>query len=187
MTTGGRFALFADCLLVGCLTAIAALPVVTAYPALVAACAAVREHVLDDRSTGFRRYVELLGQAVRSGPSGMLVPPLVAGVLALDAVAVAAGVPGSAALAVLLVAASSVAAVLGLRVAAGWRPGLRWRPVVRAVLTHAGRDLGGSGLLWLASAVAVAIALAVPVTVLLVAGPLALAAVAVDLRGRVPA
>jgi hypothetical protein len=181
---GGRFAWFADCLLVGCFTAIAALPVVTAYPALVAACSVLRERVVDDRSVGPRQYAKRLGQVVRSGPSGLVVPPLIAGVLALDALAVAAGLPGSRPLAVLLVVAGSVAAVLGLRAAARWRPGDRWPAVLRAAFALTRRDAGGSALLWLAAAAAVAIAAAVPVTVLLVAGPLTLAAVAVDLRTR---
>ncbi len=181
---GGRFALFADCLLVGCFTAIAALPVVTAYPALVAACAMVRARVVDDRSVGPRVYLVLLAQAVRSGPSGLLVPPLLAAVLAIDALAVASGVPGHRPLGVLLVVAGSVAVVLGLRAAARWRPGARWPAVLHAATIAARRDAGGSALLLLAAAAAIAIAVAVPVTMLLIAGPLALAAAAVDLRTR---
>jgi hypothetical protein len=180
--TGGRFALFADCLLLGCLTAVAALPVVTAYPALVAACAVLRERAVDDRSIGLRPYLARLGQVFRSGLSGVVAPILVAGVLLLDLLAVAAGVPGSGPLAGLLVVAGSVAVVVGLRVAARWRPGSRWPVVARSALAAAGRDLGGSALLLLAGVAAAGIAVAVPVTVLLVGGPLALAAVAVDLR-----
>lgn len=181
---GGRFALFADCLLLGCFTAVAALPVVTAYPALVAACAVLRERVVDDRSVGPRRYAERLCQVVRSGPSGLLVPPLLAGALVLDALAVAAGVPGSGPLTVLLAAAASVAAVLGLRIAARWRPGARWPRLARGAALAAARDVPGCLLLWLATAAGTAIALAVPITVLLVAGPVALAAVAVEARTR---
>jgi hypothetical protein len=179
---GGRFALFADCLMVGVFTAVAALPVITAYPALVAACSVLRDRVIDDRSIGPRRYAKRFGQVVRSGPSGLLVPPVVAGVLALDAAAVAAGVPGSQPLAVLLAVAASVAAVLGLRAAASWRPGDRWPAVLRTVLSH--HDAGGSALLWLAATAAVIIVAAVPLTAILAAGPLAIAAVAVDLRSR---
>jgi hypothetical protein len=178
----GRFALFADCLLVGCLTAVAALPVVTAYPALVAACAALREQVAEDRAVGPRRYLALLGQVVRSGPAGLLAPPLVAAVLALDALAIASGVPGRVPLTVLLILAGSAAAVLGLRIAARWRPGARWPDLARAAAST--RDPRGSVLLLLAATAAVAIALAVPITLLLVTGPLALAAIAVDQRQR---
>lgn len=181
---GGRFALFADCLLVGCCTAIAALPVITAYPALVAGCATVRERVVDDRSVGPGRYLRTLGLVVRSGLSGLLVPPLFVAALMLDALAVAAGVPGSGVLAGFLAVAGCVAAVVGLRAAAGWRPGTPWRHVARAATVATVRDPGGSGLLWLAAAAATGIVVAVPVTALLVAGPLALAAVAVDLRPR---
>ncbi|HEV2783179.1 MAG TPA: hypothetical protein VGX25_27670 [Actinophytocola sp.] len=179
---GGRFALFADCLLLGCCTAIAALPVVTAYPALVATCAVLRERVLDDRSVGPVRYLRTLGQVVRSGLSGLVVPPLLCTALVLDALTVVAGVPGSGLLAVFLAVAGSVAAVIGLRAAAAWRPGTRWPDVARAAAIAAVRDPGGSALLLLAAAAAVGIAFAVPVTVLLLAGPLALAAVTVDVR-----
>jgi hypothetical protein len=181
---GGRFALFADCLLLGCFTAIAALPVVTAYPALVAACTILRERVVDDRSVGPVRYLHVLGQVVRSGLSGVVVPPLLVAALILDGLAVAAGVPGSGMLAVFLALAASAAAVIGLRAAARWRSGTPWPAVARAAAIATARDAGGSALLWLAAAAATAIVAAVPVTVLLVAGPVALAAVAVDGRTR---
>lgn len=177
-----RFALFADCLLVGCLTAVAALPVVTAYPALVAACSVLCERVADDRSVGPLRYARRLRDVVRSGPAGLLVPPAVLAVLALDGVAVAAGVPGGPVLAALLAGAAVAATVLGLRVAARWRPGDRWPSVLRGALGDVTGDPGGSALLLTAGAAAAMIVVAVPVTALLVAGPLALAAVAVDGR-----
>ncbi|HEU5472675.1 MAG TPA: hypothetical protein VFV67_18670 [Actinophytocola sp.] len=175
-----RFALFADCLLVGCCTAVAAVPVVTAYPALVAGCAVLRERVLDDRSVGPRHYLRRLGEVVRSGPAGLVLPPLAGLLLGLDALAVAAGVPGRGPLAAGLVLAAAMAAVLGLRIAAGWRPGARWPELLRAAVSRP--DPAGAVLLLLAAGTAAAVAIAVPVTLLLVAGPLALAAVAVDLR-----
>jgi hypothetical protein len=182
--SGRRFALFADCLLVGCFTAIAALPVITAYPAMVAACSLLRERVVDDHSAGPLRYLKRLGQVVRSGPAGLLVPLLIEGLLALDALAVGAGIPGSWLFAVLLTTSASAVAVLGLRAATSWRPGARWPVVMRAAAGAAVRDPGGSALLLLATAAAIATALAVPMTILLVAGTLALAAVGVDLRHR---
>ena len=181
---GARFALFADCLLVGCCAAVAAVPVVTAYPALVAACALLRERVEEDRTASLRRYARRLAQTVHSGPAGLLVPPLLGTILAGDALAVLAGVPGRVPLAVLLVVVASAAAVLGLRLAAKWRPGTRWSEVAHAAAHATVRDAQGSALLWLAAATAAGIALAVPLAALLVAGPLALAAVAVDLRTR---
>ena len=180
--TGGRFALFADCLLVGVFTAVAAAPLFTAYPALVTACAMVRERLTDDRSVGPVVFARQFAAVLRSGPSSVVVPGLLVTVLTLDAIAVASGVPGGAALGVMLALCASAGAVLGLRAAARWRPGRRWSAVVRSAAQSLVRDPRGNGLLWAAAASAVAIAVAVPITVLLVAGPLALAAVAVDAK-----
>ncbi|NLT55183.1 MAG: hypothetical protein GXX79_11635 [Actinomycetales bacterium] len=174
-------ALFADCLVTGVMVALAGLPLVTAYPALVAGCAVLRDGVRD-RPVGPRRYALRLRQVLRTGPAGWVVPPLVCGVLLVDAGAVAAGVPGSGALTVLLAGTASVAVVLALRVAGSWRPHATWSAVVRPAARHLLGDPGGSVLLWLAAVVAVTIAVLVPITVLLLGGALALAAVAVDTR-----
>jgi hypothetical protein len=182
--TGGRFALFADCLLTGVLTAVAAAGVVTALPALAAACAVLRERVDLDRAVGVRPYARRFVQAVRSGPAALLVPPLLLTLLGLDALALAAGAPGAAPLTALLVAASAAAVVLGLRAAAAWRPGLSWLAAARDALAAARRDPGGDALLLLAGVAGAGIVLAVPITVMLVCGPLALAAAAVQGRGR---
>jgi hypothetical protein len=178
----GRFALFADCLLAGCLVVVAALPVVTAYPALVAGCAVLRDRVADDTGVGPVAYLRRLRQVAASGIAGFLVPPAVVAVLVLDAVAVAAGVPGAAALRWPLVAGAAAAAVLALRAAGAWRPGCRWPPVARRAAAEVVRDPGGAALLLLAAGTAAVVAVAVPVTALLLPGPVALAAVAVDAR-----
>jgi hypothetical protein len=180
-----RFALFADCLLTGVLTAVASIGVVTAFPALAAACAVLRERVAQDHPVGVRPYARRLAGALRAGPAGLLVPPLLAALLGLDALALAAGVPGGVPLAVPLAAVAAVATVLGLRAAAAWRPGARWPAVARTAATAARRDPAGSALLLLAGVAGLAIVLAVPITGLLVGGPLALAAVAVPGRARI--
>ena len=178
--TGGWLALFADCLLTGVLTALAALGVVTAFPALAAGCAVLRSRAYEDRSVGPRRYLLLFVAALRTGVLGLLVPVAVVAVLVADGLAVAAGVPGAVPLGVLLAVATAAAVVLGLRTAAAWRPGERWPAVTRRAARAAPRDPGGSALLLLAGVVTVALVVTVPLTVVLVAGPLALAAVAVD-------
>jgi hypothetical protein len=182
--TGGRFGLFADCLLTGVLTAVATAGVVTAFPALAAACAVLRERADSDRSVGPRPYARRLVQAIRSGSAALLVPPLLLVLLGLDALALAAGAPAAAALSVPLVIAAAAAVVLGLRVAAAWRPGTRWPAAARDALGAARRDPGGNALLLLAGVAAAGIVLAVPITGMLVGGPLALAAAAVQGRGR---
>jgi len=181
---GDGLALFADCLLVGVFTLVAAVGVVTGYAALVAACATVREHVVAGRSALAREYLARLVGAIRSGPVAVLVAPsVVAGLVAVDALAVASGVPGAGPLAVVLAGCAAAAVVVGLRAAAAWRPGQRFGPVARAAAIRGVRDPGGSALLLLAGVAAAAIVVVVPITALLIGGPLALAAVAVD-RGR---
>jgi hypothetical protein len=180
----GRFALFADCLLVGILALVAALPVVTAYVAFTAACAVLRDRVASDRSVGPRVYWQVLRSVSASGPAGFLVPPVLAALLVLDLLAILAGVPGAPSLVVLLVVVAGALAVLGLRAAARWRPGDRWPSLVLRAAEGARDDVGGSLLLVLAAGAALGIAVLVPVTVVLLPGPLALAAVAVD--GRRP-
>jgi hypothetical protein len=178
---GGGLALFADCLLVGVFTVVAAVPVVTGYAGLVAACATIRDHVEAGRSALAREYLARLVGAIRSGPVAVVVAPLaIAGLLAVDALAVASGVPGAAALAVVLTGCAAAAVVVGLRAAAAWRPGDRFTPVARAAAGRAVRDPGGSTLLLVAAVAAAAIVVVVPVTALLIGGPLAMAAVAVD-------
>lgn len=174
----GRFTLFADCLLAGLLALVFALPVVTAYPALVAACALLRE----GRPVGPRVYWTCLRQVIHSGPLGLVAPPLVVALLALDGIAIAAGVPAAGLIGAVLALVTAVLVALGLRIAARWRPGQRWPAVTRAAVADLVRDPGGSLLLLLAAAAAVAIATAVPVTALLLPGLLAFAAVAVDAR-----
>jgi hypothetical protein len=178
---GGGLALFADCLLVGVFTVVASVPLVTGYAALVAACATVREHVVADRSALAREYLARLLGAVRSGPVAVIVAPLaIAALVAVDALAIAAGVPGAGPLAVVLAGCAAVAVVVGLRAAAAWRPGHRFAPVARAAAVRAMRDPGGSALLLFAAVAAAAIVVVVPITALLIGGPLAMAAVAVD-------
>ena len=55
--TSGRLALFADCLLAGLLTVLAALPLVTAYPAFTAGCATLGDRVRDDVPVTLRGYL----------------------------------------------------------------------------------------------------------------------------------
>jgi hypothetical protein len=179
MTTG-KLALFADCLLLGLFTVLATVPVVTAYPGFVAACAMLR----DETAVGPRTYLSRLRAVLRSDPFLWWAPPAALALAASDALAIAAGVPGAKPLAALLSLAAAATIVIALRAAARWRPDRRWRADLPAAARDAGRDLGGSALLLLAAACAAGIIVLVPITALLVTGPLALAAVAVDSRHR---
>jgi hypothetical protein len=181
--TGGRFALFADCLLLGLFTALAAIPIVTAYPAFVTACTMLR----DDIPVGPRTYLSRLRAVLAFDPFLWCVPTLALTIAAADAIAIRAGVPGAKPLAASFLLAAAAAVVVALRCAGRWQPEARWRSIVPASAREATLDLGGSALLLLAGACAVAIVVMVPVTALLVAGPLALATVAVPKRAHRPA
>jgi hypothetical protein len=181
----GRVALFADCLVLGLLTAVTAIGVVTAYPGFVAACAVLRDRVELDGPAGPTAYAARLRQVARTGPPAFFaVPPLAAAVLGADAVAVAAGVPGRAGLLVVLAACAAAIAVVGLRLAAAWRPDRGWLDLTRAAARMAAADPAGSALLLLAAGAAIAIGITVPITAPLFPGPLALAATAVNTRVR---
>jgi hypothetical protein len=175
-----RFALFADCLLLGLFTALAAIPMVTAYPAFVAACTMLR----DQTPVGPRTYLRCLQSVLRSDFLIWWVPSTAVAVATADAIAVGAGVPGAKPMAALLTVAIAATAVVALRSAAAWQPARRWRSLVPAAARDAARDLGGSALLLFAIISAAAIIVFVPITALLVTGPLALAAVAVSSRSR---
>jgi len=168
-----RLSLFADCLLAGLLVFLTALGGITAYPGFVAACAF---------PFSFRGYLIRLREVLRSGPLGLLVPPIVVVVVMLDVAAIEAGLPGSVVFGPLVAVAGVVLAVLGLRVAARWRPGSRWPSLARVAWRDMTGDARGSLLLGLAVVSAVGVAMLVPVTLFLLGGVLALAAVAVGSR-----
>ena len=180
--TGGRLALFGDCLLAGVLVTLGSLPLLTAYPALVAGCAVIRDRVHGDVPVGPVRYVQALVAVLRSGWIAILLPPVVVALVLADGQVLAAGLPGAVPVAVLVGLGTTLAVVFGLRCAAGWRPGLRWRVIARVAAGRFSQDLGGDVLLGLAAGVTIGIAVLVPVTVLVLGGVLALAAVAVDER-----
>lgn len=180
-----RLALFADCMVVGLLATVTAIGVITAYPGFTAACAVLRDRVLFDGPAGPRAYGTRLRQVARTRPRAFLaMPPLVAAVLGADAVAVAAGVPGRSGLLVGLSACVVLAVVLGLRVAAAWRPEPPWPEAARAAVRASVADPGGSALLLVAAGVATLLGFMVPMIAPLLPGPLALAAVAVDIRAE---
>lgn len=171
------FAPFADCLLLGVFLLLASLPVITAYPALVAGCAVLREQAHGGAGVTPRHFLAALRRVLRSGPSVWLAPTGVLALLWLDALALDAHGPGAGP--AFAVAAAALAA-LGLRCAAAWRDGLRWR----AVLAAAFRSVPGQPLvtvLLAGSTAAAAVLLTMsPVLLLVVLGPLVLAATATD-------
>ena len=179
---GDSVALFADVLIIGLLATLATLGIVTGYVAIVAACSLLREAAAGHTGVGPRTYGRRLREVFRSGAAGLVVPPVAAAVLAMDAIAVHAGIPGARPLAVLLVAVSVAAVLVGMRAAGAWRPGLRWGPVLRLATDRAKRDPRGDALLLLVAACATVLAVVVPMALPLMPGMLALAIVAVTVK-----
>ncbi len=174
-----RLTLLSESLLLGVLIFLASLPLVTAFTAMTAGCALLRDR--EDVSVGLRPYARRFVAVARTGPLGFAVPIGVGAVLLADWVAVTAGLPGHAIFAVLLPLPAAVIGALALRSAAAWRPGATWPRIYRSV---AGADIHGTVLLVMAVAVALVICSTFPVVTPLAAGQLALAAVAVDARVR---
>ncbi|MFC9679820.1 DUF624 domain-containing protein [Streptomyces sp. NPDC056948] len=171
------FARFADCLLLGVLLLLASLPVVTAFPALVAGCAVLREQAGDGEGVTVRHFLKRLRAVLRSGPAVWAVPTAVLALLWLDALALDARGPGPG---VAFAVATTALAALGLRCAAAWREGTRWRTTLAVVFRSVPRHpLAPVLLAGAVGATAVLLALT-PVVLFVALGPLAFAATAAD-------
>ncbi|MGW6904756.1 DUF624 domain-containing protein [Streptomyces sp. NPDC054940] len=171
------FARFADCLLLGVLLLLAALPVVTAFPALVAACGVLRRQARGGEGVTVGHFLLRLRSVLRSGPAVWAAPTVVLALLWIDALALDAlgSRPGPA-----FALASAVLAAVGLRCAAAWREGMRWRTVLAAVFRSVPQEpLAPALLAGAVAAVAVLLTMS-PVLLLIVLGPLAFAATAAD-------
>lgn len=172
------FHLFADVLLLGVFLLVCSIPVVTAFPALVAGAAVLREQAHGGPGVTPATFLAALRRVLRSGgPAVCLVPTAVLALLWLDAVVLDAHGSG---LAAPVAAASTVVAALGLRCAAGWRDGVAWREVVVAAFRSVPRQPLVFVLLAGSAVAAVALTAMSTVLVLIVLGPLALAAAAAD-------
>jgi hypothetical protein len=182
-TPASRLALFADTLYAGVLLTVAALPVLTAYVAVVAAAGLLRERAREDAPVTVPRFATRMGAVIRHHPGVLVVPPLVGTVLALNGVALAAGVPGGRPLAVVVAAVAAAVVVLALRAAVAWEPTRTWRATLTAAGGAALADVGGSALLLGAVAAAVVISWTWLALTPLTAGLVVFATVAVSERG----
>ncbi|MCR6483960.1 DUF624 domain-containing protein [Amycolatopsis sp. OK19-0408] len=167
---------FSDCLLTGLLVALASVPVVTAAPAFAAGCRA-----LDRSRHGIARplwttFWADFRQAVRGSVAFGLLGLLAAAMFAVDLDIVGA-TPGAGVLRPALWLLAGVAAVVAVRTCEVVARGeASWR---RAVVTAARETSPGNALL-LAGAIGLAVVLVwmLPILAFVIAGPLALAAVA---------
>ncbi|MGP4012891.1 hypothetical protein [Streptomyces sp. 4N124] len=178
-----RFAVFAECLLTGVWIAVASLGVVT-YPAAFAAGARHLRRLTAHEGGGWREFVADFRAAARRGWAVGLAGWLAAAAVWVDVQAVRAGIPGGPLVGAVGVFALIGLAVAGLRGAAVWTPGARWRELLaaagrRTVLDPAGSFLIIAGLAVVALSAWFIAPLAVPVL-----GAVAAAAIAVEERYR---
>lgn len=177
---GSGFSLFADMLLVGLLTSLACLPVVTAPAAFAAASGSLRRTAHDGLPVGFGAYAGRLRAhlSLRTLAAGLLVPVLVL-LLLIDAALVRSELPGAPVVAPALALLALAAAVVGLRATALRAP---HRLSVREGLVRSAADPGGALLLAAAVLLAALLAWSMPLLIPLLPGPLAFAATVVDIR-----
>lgn len=176
-----RFALFAESLLTGVWLILAALPLVTALPAVAAGCAHLRRQ-LDHEPSGLRQFLADCRAASRTGRRVTLSWTAALPLLAVDAFLAGSGLPGGPVLLLASVTGLGLLLVLGLRTAATWRPGADWDTLARAAARRTVGDASGSLLLTGGVLVVLVSAWQLPPLVAPAAGCLALAAVAVERR-----
>lgn len=178
---GPRFALFSDVLLLGLMTTVAALPVLTAPAAMSTACAALDRRVRHDETITVPGYLRALRARLRTGDLLAGVAVVAGGALLLfNALLAGAGLPGAAVFRPALLAAGALLAVVLLRACARPESATSWREAARTAAYETVRAPRGSAVLLLAVATAAVCAWAYPPLVVLVPGPLALAARAVE-------
>ncbi|MGJ5750257.1 hypothetical protein FB563_5455 [Streptomyces puniciscabiei] len=178
-----RFAVFAECLLTGVWIAVACLGVVT-YPAAFAAGARHLRRRTGHRRGGWREFAADVRAALRGGWAVGLAGWVLAALARVDVQAVRAGLPGGPLVGAVGLFALIGLAVAGLRAAAVWAPGERWRALLAAAGRRTVRDPAGSFLLVGGAVLTVCSALLIAPLAVPVLGAVAAAAVAVEERYR---
>lgn len=183
---GGGVAAFGEMLVVGLVVVALSLPVITFVPAIAAGARHLENHLADERDT-VRDLLSLGWQAIRSGWAFGLASMAVIALLLMNVVlslqglvpggAVFAGVSGLLALGVLVVVC---------RVAALWRPGLRWSELWRHGRMVTANDPVGSALVVVGIGVAATVVWMLPPLIAIAPGLIVVALVAAE-RRRLPA
>ncbi|MFE8910482.1 hypothetical protein [Streptomyces globisporus] len=177
---GSGFTLFADMLLVGLVTALACLPIVTAPAAFAAAAATLRDGASGRAPVTAAGYLRRLRARVTVGAlAAGLLPPLLVAVVLIDAALVRSALPGAAVVGPALALTVLATALVALRATALDAP---HQLSARESLARSLGDPRGSALLAAAVVLAALLAWSVPLLVPLLPGPLAFAAAAVEIR-----
>jgi hypothetical protein len=183
-TFAERFALFAECLVVGVLVTLSLPGLVTILPAWAAGCAHIRAH-LDGESTPLAR---LLRNCLTAFKRSLRVSLLLAAALALvafDLLIVWAGLPGGRAVAAVCAVAATGLIVVTMRAGSVWTPGDDWTALLRDAVRRSAHDIRGTLLVVLALGMLAVITWQLLSLLIPMLGCVAMATVAVE-RRRAP-
>jgi hypothetical protein len=175
------FGAFADVLYSGVLMFGLSLLIVTWYAALSAGVEALREARAADRHVRAGDvWSAFVDRVVRHPLSHVVVPTLITALVILDVVLIPYVAPGELLAAVLPAVLAAGLGAIGLRVAGAWRREISPRRVLAIAWRRMSQDARGSALLVLAVVTAGAVVAMAPMLAVVMLGPLALAAVAMD-------
>ncbi|MFH9085255.1 hypothetical protein [Streptomyces sp. NPDC017673] len=178
-----RFGIFAECLLTGVWIAVASLGVVT-YPGAFAAGARHLRRRIAQRGGGWREFAADFRSALRGGWAVGAAGWIAALLGWVDVQAVRAGLPGGPLIGAVGLFALLGLAVAGLRAAAVWTPGERWRVLLSDAGRRTVRDPAGSFLLIGGAVLTCTSAMLIAPLAVPVLGAVTAAAVAVEERYR---
>jgi len=181
------FHAFADMLYAGVLIFGLSLMVVTWFAAFSAGVQALREARESDRHVTSRAvWAAFLNRISRHPLTHVLAPSIVTTLLVVDVVLLPYVAPGSFGATVLPIVLAAALGAIALRVAGTWRQDRPARASLAMAWRRMSTDAGGSALLALAVAAAGAVVMIAPMLLIVMPGPLALAAVAMDRDRGVP-
>lgn len=175
------FQAFSDTIYVGVLLFALSIPLITWFAALTAGVEALREARLADRHVRARDVWSAFVQRLRRNPiSQVVVPTAVTAVLVVDVVLLPYAVPGELWALLLPVLLAAGLGAIALRIAGAWRRDVPARRTFALAWRRMSTDAAGSALLVLAVVCAGAIVSVAPLLLVVMLGPLALAALAMD-------
>ncbi|WP_030343911.1 hypothetical protein [Streptomyces sp. NRRL S-1022] len=176
-----RFGLFAECLLTGVWIAVASLGVVTCPAAFAAGARHLRRRTAH-QGGGLREFTADFRSALRGGWAVGVAGWIIVLLAWVDVRAVRAGLPGGPPAGAVGLLALIGLAVAGLRAAAVWAPGERWRALLAGAGRRTVQDPAGSFLLVGGAVLTCCSALLIAPLAVPVLGAVAAAAVAVEER-----
>ena len=178
------FALFSDVLYAGVAIVLLSLPVVTWFAAFSAGVQALREAREADGHVTIAAVWRAFAQRIRrTWVVHLVLPTVVTMLLLVDVVFLPyTGLDPFAVLVLPIVLAAALGAI-ALRIAGAWRTDVPARQSLALAWSRMSQDAAGSLLLALAVAAAGAIVFVLPLLAVVMPGPLALAAVAMDRSG----